>query len=156
MSIDRLNPKDSLGFLTWKVSRLLTNSLAARFAAEGIRITVEQWRALLPLYKCDGMSQGRLCEVLSQEKTGVSRLLAALERRGLVRRESGDGDRRVKHLFITDQGRRLVDATIQMAIENSRGCCEGVSPEDMDVCKRVLWKIVEPSFDHACMLREAE
>jgi hypothetical protein len=49
-----------------------------------------------------------------------------------------------------------VDATIQMAIENSRGCCEGVSPEDMDVCKRVLWKIVEPSFDHACMLREAE
>jgi DNA-binding MarR family transcriptional regulator len=151
MAIDRLNPKDSLGFLTWKVSRILTNCLAARFASGGIPVTVEQWRALLPLYKHDGLSQGKLCEVLSQEKTGVSRLLAALERRGLVRRESGEGDRRVKHIFITEAGRRLVDETIPMALESRDACCANITPADLEVCKRVLWQIIEPVFDHECL-----
>lgn len=155
MSTNRLNPRESLGFLTWKVSRLLTNCLAARFAAEGIKVTVEQWRALLPLYKFDGLSQGELCVVLSQEKTGVSRLLAALERRGLVRREAGEGDRRVKHIFITEAGRSLVDATMTMAMESTQTCCAHIPEPDLDQCKRVLWRIVEPWLDEDCLTLEA-
>jgi len=155
MSTDRLNPRDSLGFLSWKVSRLLTNCLAARFAAEGVKITVEQWRALLPLYKFDGLSQGELCVVLSQEKTGVSRLLAALERNGLLRRQAGEGDRRVKHIFITEAGRKLVDRTIPMALESTRMCCAHIPDADLDQCKRVLWRIIEPWLGEDCLTLEA-
>jgi len=146
MVVDRLKPRESLGFLTWKVARIITNNLTARFAKAGVDITVEQWRALIPLYSNDGMSQGRLCEILSQEKTGVSRLVAALEKRGLLRRKPSDTDRRVKLLYITNAGRELLDATVEMAIEARNEPVKGVDPEELKICQRVLWQILEPSL----------
>lgn len=146
MVMERLKPRDSLGFLTWKVSRLCTNDLAARFSEAGIEVTVEQWRALIPLYKVDGLTQGNLCELLSQEKTGVSRLVAALEKRGLVKRECCEDDRRVKHIYITDGGRDLVDASVELAVASREEQVEHIDPDDLEVCRRVLWQIIEPTL----------
>jgi DNA-binding MarR family transcriptional regulator len=151
MVVERLKPKESLGFLTWKVSRLMTNSLAARFVETGVEITVEQWRALIPLFKIDGMTQGHLCEILSQEKTGVSRLVAALEKRGLVRREFSRKDRRVKYIYITDKGRDLLDFSVEMVLAKRDDHIKHIDPKDLEICKRVLWQIIEPTLDDECL-----
>ncbi|QGY40161.1 MarR family transcriptional regulator [Pseudodesulfovibrio cashew] len=147
MAIDKLNPRESLGFLAWKVARLIAGDLTARFTEAGVSVSVEQWRALIPVYKVDGLTQGRLCEILSQEKTGVSRLVAALEKRGLLVRVADEHDRRVKHLFITDEGRRLIEATADLAIENRLEVEKDIDPEDLAVCKRVLWDIIKPTLE---------
>ncbi|AMK11102.1 MAG: MarR family winged helix-turn-helix transcriptional regulator [Pseudodesulfovibrio sp.] len=154
MKFDRMNPRESIGFLAWKVARVFANDLAARFAEAGVRITVEQWRALLPAYKMDGLTQGKLCEVLSQEKTGVSRLVAALERHGLIRRESSGEDRRVKYIYITESGRELVDFTFDIVLEGRRELVKHVDPDEFEVCKRVLWQIIEPHLGACCGLKE--
>lgn len=143
MVLDKLNARDALGFLSWKVARMSTNDLAARFAEAGVPVTVEQWRVLIPLAKMEsGLTQGQVCLILSQEKTGVSRLVTALEKRGLLHRESCPTDRRVKHLHITDAGRRLVESTVEMAIQSRDTLVEGVDPKELEVCKRVLWQII--------------
>lgn len=154
MKLNQLDPKDSIGFLTWKVARILANDLAGRFAAAGVKVTVEQWRALLPVYKMDGLTQGKLCEVLSQEKTGVSRLVAALEKHGLVKRKSSADDRRVKYISITDAGRELVDFTVDIVLEARDALVQHVDPADYEVCKRVLWQLIEPHLDATCSLKE--
>lgn len=130
----------------------MTNDLAARFVQAGVEVTVEQWRALIPLYKLDGLTQGRLCELLSQEKTGVSRLVAALEKRELVRRESGKEDRRVKHIYITDKGRELVHSTVDMVVDCRDEQVSHIDPDELEVCKRVLWQIIEPTLDDDCLV----
>lgn len=148
MAIEKLKPTESLGFLTWKVARMLTNDLAARFAKAGVEITVEQWRLLVPLYKHDGMNQGELCNILSQEKTGVSRLVAALEKRKLVRRESGLEDRRIKLLYITPAGRELVDKTIDMAVASREEPIQNIDPDELAICHKVLWQLIEPTLNN--------
>ncbi|WP_231856580.1 MarR family winged helix-turn-helix transcriptional regulator [Pseudodesulfovibrio piezophilus] len=147
MSIKHFNPRDSLGFLTWKVSRLATRELAARFAKSDIDVTVEQWRALIPLYKKDGLSQGTLCDLMSQEKTGVCRLVAALEKHGFVRRESCKEDRRVKFLFITKAGRELVDSSLDLAVASREDLVDHIDEDDLAICMRVLWQIIEPTLE---------
>ncbi|EGB14353.1 transcriptional regulator, MarR family [Pseudodesulfovibrio mercurii] len=154
MFLERLNPRESIGFLAWKVARIFANDLAARFAEAGVKVTVEQWRALLPAYKADGLTQGKLCDMLSQEKTGVSRLVAALEKQGLLRRESGDEDRRVKYIYITDKGRELVDFTLEIVLESRTAITRHLDPEEFAVCKRVLWQIIEPHLDATCCLKD--
>lgn len=156
MSIDKLNPKDALGFLCWKVARLYTNDLTARFAKAGVDVTVEQWRILIPLYKKDGLTQGQLCEILSQEKTGISRLVAALEKRGLIRREACPHDRRVKYLYITEAGRNLFDSTVDMVVVSRNGLEENIDPEELAICKKVLWQIIKPTLppEHQCEMDE--
>ena len=152
--MDRLKPRESLGFLSWKVARLYTNDLAARFAEAGLKITVEQWRVLIPLYKAEGLTQGRLCELLSQEKTGVSRLVGALERRGLLTRRPDGRDRRVKLLSITDAGRELIDRSVDLVIACRDDMIRDVDPEDLAVCKRVLWQIILPTLGGECIGKE--
>ena len=151
---EKLNPRKSLGFLCWKVARLKTNDLAARFAEAGLEITVEQWRVLIPLFKAGSLTQGKLCEILSQEKTGVSRLVAALEKRGYIRREPGKEDRRVKFLHITDAGRELMVLTFDMAVANMVSREERVDPGELAICKKVLWEIIEPTLDDVCFPKE--
>lgn len=152
MTNDKLKAKDAIGFLCWKVARLSASDLSARFVEAGIDVTVEQWRALIPVYKHEGLTQGQLCDILSQEKTGVSRLVAALEKRGMLRREPSKDDRRVKHLFITDAGRKLFDDTVDMAALSRKKLEKGIDPEELAICKRVLWQIIEPTLapEHRC------
>lgn len=154
MILERLNSKEVLGFLTWKVTRLIINNLAANFVEAGIEVTVEQWRVLLPLAKRDGLTQGRLCEILSQEKTGVSRLVAALEKRDFVRRESSKEDRRVKHLYITDAGRELIELTMGMVMESQDEQIKNIDSEELAICKRVLWQILEPTLSDDCLIED--
>ena len=54
----------SLGYLTGLASRLLSNTLAARFKAADIDMTAEQWGAIVVLLNGDGMTQGQLGEQL--------------------------------------------------------------------------------------------
>ena len=152
MSIDKIQAKESLGFLCWKVARIVAGELNTRFAQAGIDVTTEQWRVLVPIYKYQGITQSEVCEVLSQEKTGVSRLLAALERRGLVRRETSNEDRRVRHLYITEAGQKLFDSTVDMVIEIKTKMEKPIDPEELVICKKVLWELIAPTLspEHRC------
>lgn len=60
--------------------------------------------ALLQLQSHEGLSAGQLSEQLLLEKSTVSRLVRALVRRGEIRAVPSSGDRRVKHLDLTDKG----------------------------------------------------
>ena len=154
MVLERLKPKEALGFLTWKVARLITNDLSARFVEAGIAVTVEQGRAIIPLFKLNGWTQGRVWELLSQEKTGVSRLVAALEKRHLIRREANEDDRRVKHIYITEAGRELIESTIDMVSESREKQIEHIDSEELAICKRVLWQIIKPTLDDDCLIED--
>jgi len=156
MQNDKLNPREALGFLAWKVTRLVVNDMTARFTEAGIGVTVEQWRALIPIYKMDGLTQGQLCEVLTQEKTGVSRLVAALEKRKLIRREPGKKDRRVKSLFITKEGKELIDGSVETVLASRKGMVEGVDPDELATCYKVLWQIIKTNDPHWCPKGDCE
>lgn len=142
-----MNPRHTFGFLIWKVSRLCINDMNARLASTGMGVSVEQIRPLFPLYRVGPLSQGKLCDLLSQEKTGVSRLVANLERRGLVVRVSQKEDRRAKDISITQAGRDVVEAAHHLIQESYQSMTDGIDPEDMETCKRVLWQIIAPTLD---------
>lgn len=136
-----------MGFLTWKISRMAANDLAARFAEANVPVTVEQWRVLVTVAKKDHVTQGRLCDILSQEKTGVSRLVAALEKSGFLLREADKSDRRIKHIQITPAGRDVVDSTVKLALQSRDDLIADIDPDELDTCLRVLWQIIHSSLD---------
>jgi DNA-binding MarR family transcriptional regulator len=59
---------------------------------------------------------GELAQTLFCDNSNVTGIVDRLEERGLVRRESAEGDRRVKLLVLTDEGEKLrVEITKRMA-----------------------------------------
>ncbi len=68
-------------------------------------LTIPQVRALAVLSVLDGVTVNDLAVYTVIEQSTLSRTLHSLERRGLVRREQGVTDSRVRHVFLTDDGR---------------------------------------------------
>ena len=80
--------------------------LAEAFAAEGA--TVATWGALDALDHGDGISQRELARRVRVEEATMAVQLRKMLRDGLCRREADPGDRRVQRVYLTEQGRRLL------------------------------------------------
>jgi DNA-binding MarR family transcriptional regulator len=67
-----------------------------------------QLAALAALERCDSMTPGELAENEKVQPPSMTRVIAVLEERGLVRREPHATDRRQVVLTVTAEGRDLV------------------------------------------------
>lgn len=94
--------RDTAALLMHLTERTRQNfeDVAARFA-----LTMAQARALLAL--ADAAPMRSLAEHLRCDASNVTGIADRLEARGLVTRAARDGDRRVKLLALTDEGRTL-------------------------------------------------
>lgn len=88
-------------------SRLLRNHIDKRAKERGT--TRAQWIVLWRLRQNEGSSQADLAEVLELRPISLVRLLDRLVERDLLQRRPDPNDRRANRLFLTEDGRRLVD-----------------------------------------------
>ncbi|MEF3696363.1 MarR family winged helix-turn-helix transcriptional regulator [Desulfolutivibrio sp.] len=133
---------ETLLCLTAWASRAMIADLNRRFHETGLRVTMEQWRALSHLCDREGLTQNELAALLLQEKTSVSRLLTGMQRRGYVARETHAHDGRCNRLLITDMGRDVLEKGCFLARLTLFAAEAEVSPDEMDTCRRVLSRIV--------------
>ena len=68
-------------------------------------LTIPQVRTLAVLSITDGVTVNDLSVYTVIEQSTLSRTLDSLEGQGLVRREQGVTDSRIRHVFLTDEGR---------------------------------------------------
>jgi MarR family transcriptional regulator for hemolysin len=88
-------------------SRILRNYVDHRAKQRGT--TRAQWVVLFRLRTQEGLSQVDLAEVLELQPISLVRLLDRLVEQGLLERRHDPKDRRANQLFLTEDGRRLVD-----------------------------------------------
>jgi DNA-binding MarR family transcriptional regulator len=88
-----------------RLFRILKAQMATALEARGSSIV--EWRILLMLRIHGEMPQKHLVTEVAMAQAQVSRTLAAMQRRGLVRAERSTGDRRVWLFALTGPGRDL-------------------------------------------------
>lgn len=130
--------RTSLGNLSNMAARHMDADLNRRFAEAGWDMTVEKWRVLIRLHFEDGLSQNEIAARLYQEKTGVSRLVKALEEKGFVRRVRDEHDARSKRVFLTDKGRECQEPLKLMVMATLDRAERGIDPDMLATCRRVL------------------
>ena len=111
-------------------------------AMRRFNLTDATWRPLYYLGSYgDGLRQTDLAAALGIEGPSLVRLVDALERDGLLRRELQDDDRRVRLLHLTDQGR---DTYVMVAAEYDRYCAimlGGITELELRSCADILARI---------------
>ena len=92
------------------ISRLARRLRVERLGLGGTETVLSdiQLAALAALERHDSMSPGELAEHEKVQPPSMTRVIAVLEERGLVRREPHATDRRQVILTVTDDGRDLV------------------------------------------------
>ncbi|MBI4806275.1 MAG: MarR family transcriptional regulator [Desulfovibrio sp.] len=84
------------------------------------------------------MSQRELAEAIFVEGPSLVRLLDRLEATGWVKREAVPGDRRMKHVLLTEKAEPYLEELIRTAIGLEKEILEDVPEEHIQLTHRVL------------------
>jgi DNA-binding MarR family transcriptional regulator len=143
MPNNQFKKSELYSFITGKASTAIARRLQKKFNSASINLTIEQWSVLYQLWKEDGKSQQELCNTTFRDKPSITRLIDNLEKLSLVKRVSDEKDRRINKVFLTRNGQKLQDETMELAEATLNEALDGVPPDQVDMCKEVLQKVYD-------------
>ncbi len=131
---------DELHFLLRKAHTVTTHQIMAQTAK--LALTPGQPKVLEYLLEHDGSCARAICQEFAIDKSTMASILPRMEKAGLVRREASEADRRSSLIWLTDKGRELALDAKRAILSVDASLTQGVSPEDLAACERVLASIV--------------
>lgn len=114
--------------------KLLVQLLSRRFqdALTPYDLTPLHWGILCCLWRQDGLATHAIAKELEQLGGTVTVALDAMERRGILRRQHDEQDRRISRLWLTDEGRRLKNDLVPMAERLANDLFSEFTAEEFD------------------------
>lgn len=100
-----------------------------------------QWWVLAFLSRDDGCAQTKLASQLDVGKVALGGLIDRLEQVGMVERRPDPVDRRVKRVFLTKDGKKLVSQNKELDRRVNEATLIGVSAADFETTMRTLEKM---------------
>lgn len=127
-------------FLPYRLVALadLVSKVAARIYAERFELTRPEWRIIASLSDLGPVSATEICAHSTQDKMTVSRAVASLEARGLLRRYDAPHDRRNKILELTSQGQAIYRKIVPLILAREAFLLESFTPEERTTLARLL------------------
>lgn len=126
----------SLGFALLKTAARLRLELAQRLRP--FDLTTEQYAVLVQLWEGEGVSQSTLAELLLKDKPNITRIIAKVERKGLVQRDRDPDDRRSYQVHLTPAGRELQDVVMPVVYELREQAYHGLDKTRQNELRRLL------------------
>lgn len=134
---------NALAFWVHRVFQALRIATLREFREHGEEITPEQWIVLVRLWEQDGRSQTELGAAIHRDRPTTSRLVAAMEERGLVARRADAEHGRIQRVHLTPKGRRLRDKLVPIARALVARFVAGIPERDLEVTRRTLRRLFE-------------
>ena len=130
-------------FITGKASIAIARRLQKKFNSAGLNLTIEQWSVLYQLWKQDGSSQQDLCLRTFRDKPSITRLVDNLEKLQLVKRVASVSDRRINLVYLTKQGIKMEEQTMELAEETLNEALTGIPSDNINLCKEILQQVYD-------------
>jgi DNA-binding MarR family transcriptional regulator len=100
---------------------------------------------LYSLGLADGLTASEICSSSGFPKNTISRAIQKLVDKKIIRREIDQADLRSFVLYITDEGRRIVDQAMQPMVERESMMVSGLTPAEKLMLSELLAKVVVDS-----------
>lgn len=117
-SLSELN--DNTAFLLLETGRMLRRSFDPKMAE--LNLSRREWYLISHLCYFNGAPQQQLADILDMTKGGMAKLVARLEQRGFLRRQSAsENGKGIKRVLLTEAGYSLaylVDKESQASVSN--------------------------------------
>lgn len=104
-------------------------------------LNLSQWRVMAAIAEQPGRTAAEVVTITPMDKGIVSRATKALLSAGLVVREASQGDGRISHLFLTDQGEALYQALVPQVEAVAIEAHAALSADDQNQFGRVLGRL---------------
>lgn len=128
------------------LATLLRRATALRFTRL-FGVSLVEWRVIMRLAANPGISTTQLSDRIGLNKGQVSRAVASLADRGLIRSEPHPSDTRKAVLSLTSEGDGLHQDMMVAGIARHAEFFDGISVDDLAVATRVLDQLTDKAHD---------
>lgn len=113
-----------------------------RFSEKGIGLTKVQWILLKRLKEMNGQSQHNLAFLTNRDKASLTRLVTTMEKKDMVVRIPSTSDQRIKRIYITSYGEKMLKLAQPVVEEMIDEIQAGISGNDRLLVIKVLKKLM--------------
>lgn len=121
----------------------LKQFIAVMFRKSGLPLTPEQFMLIDLLWNQGEMSQQQLADQLHKDKNSVTKLVDAIERKGLVMRKQNINDRRSNTIVLTEKAEILKPGAKEKGIAVLDKMLKGIDEEELRTFMSTLRKLNE-------------
>lgn len=104
-------------------------------------LSMSQYNVMAALLEHGTLRQYVLCEMISRNSCNIVVVINNLTKRGFVKREIPEEDRRYKHVVLTEDGRKHIEPLIEQYSKSVLEALSAFSEQDMDELKQILTKL---------------
>jgi DNA-binding MarR family transcriptional regulator len=130
----------TLAFLLSQVGIHASKQFAERIAAVGLQPPL--FRVLNLVDAAEGQSQQAIGQAVDVPASRMVALVDELEREGLVERRPHPSDRRIRALYLTDEGRDVLARGHKIAKQHEADLTRGMSAADRKLLTQLLQQLV--------------
>ena len=134
-----------LGFKLSQVILRIHQSTNEDFSDEGL--TFANFGTLATIANFPGLTQNELSEKTRKNKNVIVQFIDKFEKKNLVERRKHPTDRRSHALYLTEQGKDLVDRNWHNVVESQKKLEKEVSEEEWQIFIKVLDKLMYAKGD---------
>lgn len=113
------------------------------FQGHGFNLTPEQFLVMDTLWDEGVLSQQKIADIIFKDKNSVTKLIDALENKGLVIRVPDKTDRRLNQIHLTERAILIKEDITKVAIESTDGIIKDIPKEELHVFISVLNKMAK-------------
>ncbi len=128
------------GHLFRRLHQLAVADFTARMGDLGL--TPIQWSSLVSVKQNPGLDQITLSREIFIDTSTLAGVLDRLESRGLVRREASPDDKRVRLLYITEEGIDLLQHANEVVYETQEWLMEPLSPSSRATFMKLMLRVL--------------
>ncbi len=131
----------NLGYKVKLVSQLMYRDFLERLEPFGL--TPFHYLVLCCLWEEDGLSTSGIAEKLKQLGATLTGVVDRMEDRNLVYRKRDVSDRRIVRIWLTDEGKQLMNVLPPIGAETIERATAGISKADQQTLLRLLDQTVQ-------------
>ncbi len=132
----------SIGMLINSAHRAMTKRFVQNAMDSGVDISLDQWMVLGPVWQLESASQKELGEICLKDKTSITRIIDALEKKNLVVRIADQLDHRIKRIVLTNAGKQLFYDVLPVMEKTREEARKAISEDEINTFKNVLRNII--------------
>lgn len=127
-----------------KITRALDSIANIEF--KEYQLSKGQYLYLIRIFENPGIIPDRLAEMIKVDRTTAARAIKKLEEKGFIRKEADDVNKKIRRLFVTEDGAKLVPI-IQLENQYSdQIALQNLSKKEIEAFSKAL-KIVAATID---------
>lgn len=132
----------NLGLLIKSTHYAITKRFVKNAHESGFDISLDQWMVLGPIWQSGDASHKELGELCLKDKTSITRIINALEKKSLVVRVQDQIDHRIKRVVLTNSGKQLFYDVLPVMERTREEVNEGITDQEIENIKNTLSRII--------------